>query len=67
MLILPLLSVEVPNLRHRREQGHLDTYRFCDDVWTFLIQNVTFKLENASVDADKVRIVSCSSKRPGDA
>ncbi|KAI9649713.1 Transcription initiation factor IIA subunit 2 [Ciborinia camelliae] len=49
-------------------KGHLDTYRFCDEVWTFLIKDVTFKMENSSqsVTADKVKIVSCNSKRPGD-
>lgn len=49
-------------------KGHLDTYRFCDEVWTFLIKDVTFKMENSSqtVQADKVKIVSCNSKRPGD-
>lgn len=55
----------------RREltaQGHLDTYRFCDEVWTFLIKDVNFKLDNQStVHADKVKIVSCNSKRPGEA
>lgn len=49
-------------------QGHLDTYRFCDEVWTFLIKDVTFKMEgNQSVTVDKVKIVSCNAKRPGDA
>lgn len=48
-------------------QGHLDTYRFCDEVWTFLIKDVTFKLDNQTpVTADKVKIVSCNSKRPGE-
>ncbi|PSS16610.1 hypothetical protein M430DRAFT_19589 [Amorphotheca resinae ATCC 22711] len=49
-------------------KGHLDTYRFCDEVWTFLIKDVTFKMDNSSqtVVADKVKIVSCNSKRPGD-
>ncbi|RFU31147.1 hypothetical protein B7463_g5155, partial [Scytalidium lignicola] len=39
-------------------KGHLDTYRFCDEVWTFLIKDVTFKMENSSqtVQADKVKI-----------
>ncbi|RAL65614.1 hypothetical protein DID88_005286 [Monilinia fructigena] len=39
-------------------KGHLDTYRFCDEVWTFLIKDVTFKMENSSqsVTADKVKI-----------
>jgi len=46
-------------------KGSLDTYRFCDEVWTFLIRNVTFKMDNGSqtVVADKVKIVSCSAKR----
>ncbi|OKL57630.1 Transcription initiation factor IIA subunit 2 [Talaromyces atroroseus] len=49
-------------------KGHLDTYRFCDEVWTFLIKDVTFKLDNQqTVHADKVKIVSCNSKRPGEA
>src|SRR5690348_4694538 len=39
------------------KQGSLDTYRFCDEVWTFLIRNVTFKLDNGgqTVQADKVK------------
>ncbi|OGE52747.1 hypothetical protein PENARI_c009G00831 [Penicillium arizonense] len=50
------------------DKGHLDTYRFCDEVWTFLIKDVTFKLDNqTSVSADRVKIVSCNSKRPGEA
>ncbi len=49
-------------------QGSLDTYRLCDEVWTFLIKNVTFKMDNGSqtVQADKVKIVSCNAKRPGE-
>jgi transcription initiation factor TFIIA small subunit len=49
------------------KKGHLHTYRFCDEVWTFLIENVHFKMENAqTVDADRVKIVSCNSKKPGE-
>ncbi|KAL8903108.1 MAG: hypothetical protein Q9207_004157 [Kuettlingeria erythrocarpa] len=48
-------------------KGHLDTYRFCDEVWTFLIKDVNFKLDNQSpIQADKIKIVSCNSKRPGE-
>lgn len=51
-----------------RIKGHLDTYRFCDEVWTFLIKDVNFKLDNQSqVHAEKVKIVSCNTKRPGEA
>ncbi|KAJ5279179.1 Transcription initiation factor IIA gamma subunit [Penicillium angulare] len=45
-------------------KGHLDTYRFCDEVWTFLIKDVSFKLDNqTTVTADKVKICR-SSKLP---
>lgn len=47
-------------------KGHLDTYRFCDEVWTFLIKDVTFKLENTQIQSERVKIVSCSSKKPGE-
>jgi transcription initiation factor TFIIA small subunit len=26
-------------------KGHLDVYRFCEDVWTFVVNNGTFRLE----------------------
>ncbi|XTI83242.1 transcription initiation factor IIA, gamma subunit [Cenococcum geophilum] len=51
-------------------KGHLDTYRFCDDVWTFIIKDINFKLENGNpnpIQADRVKIVSCNTKRPGEA
>ncbi|KAI8942445.1 Transcription initiation factor IIA small chain (TFIIA 13.5 kDa subunit) [Plenodomus lindquistii] len=49
-------------------KGHLDTYRFCDDVWTFIIKDINFKLDNTNqVHADRVKIVSCNAKRPGEA
>ncbi|KEZ41163.1 hypothetical protein SAPIO_CDS7241 [Scedosporium apiospermum] len=49
-------------------KGSLDTYRFCDEVWTFLIRNVQFKMDGSSVavQADKVKIVSCNAKKPGE-
>lgn len=44
-------------------QGHLDTYRFCDEVWTFIIKDVKFKLDNQhTVEAERVKIVACQSK-----
>lgn len=49
-------------------KGHLDTYRFCDEVWTFLIKDVNFKLQNSTnVQTEKVKIVSCNAKKPGEA
>ncbi|KTW32943.1 transcription initiation factor IIA subunit 2 [Pneumocystis murina B123] len=47
-------------------RGHLDTYRFCDEVWTFIIKNPSFRLENDTMISDKIKIVACNSKKPGD-
>ena len=43
-------------------QGHLHTYRLCDDVWTFIVKNPTFKMEqNEQVTASKIKIVACKN------
>ncbi|KAI2619918.1 transcription initiation factor IIA gamma chain [Hypoxylon sp. NC1633] len=48
-------------------KGSLDTYRFCDEVWTFQLKNVIFKMENGGqvVSADRIKIVSCTAKPAG--
>jgi transcription initiation factor TFIIA small subunit len=47
-------------------KGHLDTYRFCDEVWTFVIADARFKFEGEQVSADRIKIVACNSKKPQD-
>ncbi|KPI38212.1 Transcription initiation factor IIA subunit 2 [Cyphellophora attinorum] len=48
-------------------KGHLETYRFCDDVWTFLVKDVKFKSEGMTeFTGDKVKIISCNAKKPGE-
>lgn len=54
-------------------KGSLDTYRFCDDVWTFIIKDVMIKLTdtnnnelNDEVNVEKFKIVACNSRRAGD-
>lgn len=43
-------------------QGHLHTYRLCDDVWTFIVKDASFKMEsNEMVPAPKIKIVACKS------
>ncbi|XP_022728062.1 transcription initiation factor IIA subunit 2 [Durio zibethinus] len=42
--------------------GHLHTYRFCDNVWTFILQNAVFKNENSQENIGRVKIVACDSK-----
>jgi len=43
-------------------KGHLRTYRLCDDVWTFIIKNPTFKMEgNEQVTAERIKIIACKN------
>ncbi|KAJ6930324.1 transcription initiation factor IIA subunit 2 [Populus alba x Populus x berolinensis] len=42
--------------------GHLHTYRFCDNVWTFILQDAMFKNEDAQETVGRVKIVACDSK-----
>ena len=63
-------------------KGDLDTYRFCDDVWTFIIKNVLVKMTDLSGSAsgssgggsdgdlelhvDKFKIVACNARKAGE-
>jgi transcription initiation factor TFIIA small subunit len=43
-------------------QGNLRTYRLCDDVWTFIVKNPTFKMEsNDMVSAPRIKIIACKN------
>ncbi|CAK9878945.1 unnamed protein product [Sphagnum jensenii] len=43
-------------------KGHLHTYRFCDNVWTFILENAAFKTDNETQSVDHVKIVACDAK-----
>ncbi|KAF3657508.1 Transcription initiation factor IIA subunit 2 [Capsicum annuum] len=43
-------------------KGHLHTYRFCDNVWTFILQDAVFKSEECQETVNRVKIVACDSK-----
>lgn len=48
-------------------QGNLDTYRFCDNVWTFILDDVTFSTTGPggfkeTAHVDKLKIVACDGK-----
>ena len=52
-------------------KGNLDTYRFCDNVWTFILDDVTFTVTGPggfkdAAHVDKLKIVACDGKT-GDA
>ncbi|THW08469.1 hypothetical protein D6D17_03651 [Aureobasidium pullulans] len=58
-VIAQVLGEKVKARMSFKPKGHLDTYRFCDDVWTFILKDVKFKLDNSStIEVEKVRIVS---------
>ena len=40
-------------------KGHLHTFRFCDNVWTFILQNATFKTDTETINTEVVKIVAC--------
>ncbi|GJY55940.1 alpha-glucan water dikinase 2-like protein isoform X2, partial [Tanacetum coccineum] len=43
-------------------KGHLHTYRFCDNVWTFIVQDAIFKYDEIQENVGQVKIVACDSK-----
>ena len=43
-------------------KGHLEDYRFCEDVWTFKLTDSTFRMESENVTVDKIKIVACAGK-----
>ncbi|CAL5190966.1 unnamed protein product [Lathyrus oleraceus] len=46
-------------------KGHLHTYRFCDNVWTFILQDALFKNRNIKEKVGWVKIVACDTKLLG--
>jgi len=49
-------------------KGHLKTYRHCDDVWTFIVKDPSFKMEsNEVVRAAKIKIIACKNGESADA
>uniref|UniRef100_A0A8C6QIX8 Transcription initiation factor IIA gamma chain n=1 Tax=Nannospalax galili TaxID=1026970 RepID=A0A8C6QIX8_NANGA len=46
-------------------QGSLNTDRFCDNVWTFVLNDVEFREVTELIKVDKVKIVACDGKNTG--
>lgn len=40
----------------------LNTYRFCDNVWTFMLNDVEFREISELARVDRVKIVACDAK-----
>ncbi|KAB0342884.1 hypothetical protein FD754_019810 [Muntiacus muntjak] len=49
----------------QRLLGSLNTYRFCDNVWTFVLNDVEFREVTELIKVDKVKIVACDGKNTG--
>ena len=48
-------------------QGDLETYRFCDTVWTFILKSVKFDIsgpggDKSAISVDRLKIVACDGK-----
>ncbi|GJJ73257.1 transcription initiation factor TFIIA small subunit [Entomortierella parvispora] len=65
MSIAEALSSRVKN--RATVKAHLDTYRSLDDVWTFVLLNPTFRFDSDAVTTDKVKVVACKARVPGEA
>ncbi|XP_033006159.1 transcription initiation factor IIA subunit 2-like [Lacerta agilis] len=46
-------------------RGSLHTYRFCDNLWSFVLNDVEFREVTELVEVDKVKIVACVGKNSG--
>lgn len=40
----------------------MDTYRFCDNVWTFVLSKVEIRDVQEVSNIEKVKIVACDGK-----
>lgn len=45
----------------------LTTYRFCDNVWTFVMENVEFRDTSELLNSKKVKIVACDGRAASNA
>ncbi|KAH7352117.1 hypothetical protein KP509_19G030600 [Ceratopteris richardii] len=43
-------------------KGHLHTYRYYDNTWTFLLEKANFKRESEIIQVDLVKIIACDAK-----
>ncbi|CAO2579711.1 Transcription initiation factor IIA subunit 2 [Lemmus lemmus] len=46
-------------------RGSLNTYRFCDTIWTFVLNDVEFREVTELIKVDKVKILACDGKNAG--
>ncbi|KAI9206869.1 transcription initiation factor IIA, gamma subunit-domain-containing protein [Polychytrium aggregatum] len=70
MKILTQFDISIAEALHQRVRvkaqikGHLQTYRFCDDVWTFIVENSNLKIDDEPLTVKRVKIVACTARNP---
>ncbi|KAM0839214.1 hypothetical protein ACQ4PT_060456 [Festuca glaucescens] len=42
-------------------KGNLHTYRYCDNVWTFILRDATFRNEEMAENISNMKVVACNS------
>jgi len=55
------LSTRVKSRLNFKAQ-HLKTYRFCDNVWQFMMEGVEFREAHEVAQVEKLKIVACDGR-----
>merc|ERR1712183_506854 len=61
-MLSPALALRVLIQFDKSINSALNTCRFCDNVWTFMLNDVEFKEINDLGKIDRVKIVACDAK-----
>ncbi|KAI8917649.1 transcription initiation factor IIA, gamma subunit, helical domain-containing protein [Powellomyces hirtus] len=71
MKVLAQFDVTIAEALHTKVRakaiikGHLREYRFCDDVWTFVVDHPSFRLDGGdTIEADRIKFVACTARAP---
>ena len=43
-------------------EGQLQTYRYCDGVWTLMLKDATFKGAEGTLHSPLIKVVACEAK-----
>ena len=43
-------------------KGQLDTYRYCDNVWTCILRDTEFRESSDILKTSKIKIVACDAR-----
>jgi len=43
-------------------KGHIHTYRYCENQWSFLLEDLIFKINNEVIDVDTAKLTAYDEK-----